>query len=267
MEFLHVNQLDNRQISSAYRLSTLHLLTLLSIAVWRSHPQRLCSSAMGRRDFILARSLATCMSNCVHRQLITRSLLLSRCLSSTTPTRVTFTAGSDSKSSLTVATTSNHNRRLTTATSHNTAMSANTAQSATTAASMSSSAGTTLYAAKSVQLFPASVPTLTAFYQQTHQLIQSAATTHGAPPITIVMGNESSDFDSTVSATVLALVPQRTRLLLHLTLTHPLLPGHQRTTSLLPTAYRDSGRVPAAVSRRQPSDVRRRRRPAQCESE
>ena len=69
---------------------------------------------------------------------------------------------------------------------------------------MSSSAGTPLFAAKSVQLFPASIPTLNAFYQQTHQLLETAAKTAGAPPITIVMGNESSDFDSTVSATVLA---------------------------------------------------------------
>ena len=84
-----------------------------------------------------------------------------------------------------------------------TAMSTSTAQS-TTIAPMSSSAGTAIFAAKSVQLFPASIPNLAKFYQHTQQLLQAASNSPGAPPITIVMGNESSDFDSTVSATVLA---------------------------------------------------------------
>ena len=49
---------------------------------------------------------------------------------------------------------------------------------------------------------------LSAFYQQTHEFITSsssaASSSSPLPPVTVVMGNESSDFDSTVSASVLA---------------------------------------------------------------
>ena len=82
-------------------------------------------------------------------------------------------------------------------------MSASTAPPAT-AASLSSSASAPLFSLQSAKLFPASVPSLNAYYQQSKALLQSAATTPGAPPITLVMGNESSDFDSTASASALA---------------------------------------------------------------
>ena len=161
------------------------------------------------------------MAKCAHHQLVTRSLLPSRCLlfkphrsHSVYFARVNVRLScnllidssgvrcdDDRLHTSAIASSSRHYHRDASTSSQPTTMSANTSQ---TAASLSSSTGTALFAAKSVKFFPASVPSLNTFYQQTHQLLQAASKSSGAPPITIVMGNESSDFDSTVSATVLA---------------------------------------------------------------
>ena len=153
-----------------------------------------------------SRSPHRCMAWRAYRQPVSRSLPYSAYLpprpfrlpDSTLAASSALVTISQGQSRRTAARASHYSRRTITTTQH-TNMSATAAPAAS-----SSSASSPLFAPKSVQLFPAAIPALSAFYQQTQQLLQTASKTAGAPPITIVMGNESSDFDSTVSATVLA---------------------------------------------------------------